>query len=80
MSILWQDPRRGIHGQEGHESSKMIHPHEASLKKKARTSLKTEGTTHEAGNPWSKMKSACGSLGLSFCSAFLAPIVGCFVT
>ena len=58
----------------------MIHPCEASLREEARTSLKTEGSTREAGDPRLKMKSACGSLGLSFCFAFLAPIVGCFVT
>ena len=80
MSILWQDPQREIGGQEGHGSSKMIHPRKASLEKEARTSLKTEGTTQDTGNPRSKMKSAWGSLGLSFCSIFLAPIVGYFVT
>ena len=40
---------------------------------------KTKGSTREAGDPRSKMKSTCGSLGLSFCSAFLAPILGYFV-
>ena len=62
MSILWQDPRRGIDRQEGHGSSKTIHPHEASHGEKAVTSLKTEGSTREAGDPRSKMKSTRGSL------------------
>ena len=54
-------------------------PCEASLGEEVRTSLKTEGSTHEAGNPRSKIKSTYGSLGLSFCSVFLAPIMGYFI-
>ena len=80
VSILWQDPRRGIDGQEGRGYLQMINPREASLGEEAMTSLKTEGSTREAGDPRSKMKSACGSLGLSFRSLFLTPIVGPYVT
>ena len=58
----------------------MIHPREASLGEEARSSLKTEGSTREAGNPRSKMKSTCGSLGLSFRSLFLTSIVGHYIT
>ena len=58
---------------------KMIHSREASLGEEVRTSLKTEDSTREAGDPRSKMKSTHGSLDLYFCSAFLAPIVGYFV-
>ena len=39
--------------------------------------VKIEGSTREAGPI--EMKSACGSLGLSFCSAFLVPIMVYFV-
>ena len=78
--VDWQDPRRGIDGQEGRGSSKMSHSCEASLREDVRTSLKTKDSTHEAGDPQSKMKSTRGSLGLYFCSAFLAPIVGYFGT
>ena len=79
MTTLCQVPRRRIDGQEGRRSSKVIHPREASLGEEARTSLKTEGSTREAGDPRSKMKSTCGSLGLSLRSAFLAPNVRYFV-
>ena len=58
----------------------MSHSCEASLREDVRTSLKTKDSTHEAGDPQSKMKSTRGSLGLYFCFAFLAPIVGYFVT
>ena len=58
----------------------MIHPHEASLEEETRTSFKTEGSTREAGDLRSKMKSTCGSLVFFFCSDFLAPIVGYSVT
>ena len=44
----------------------MIHPREVSLEEEARTPLKTEGSTREAGDPWSKMEFARGSLGPSF--------------
>ena len=54
----------------------MIHPREASLGEEARTSLKMEGSTREAGNPQSKMKSMRGSLGLSYFSIILSLIVG----
>ena len=43
----------------------MIYYCEASLREKAKTSLKMEGLTREAGDPRLKMKSACDSLGLS---------------
>ena len=80
VSSLWRDPRIGNDGQEGRRSSKMIHTHEASLREEVRTSLKTDGSTREAGDPRSKMKSTRVSLGLFFCFAFQAPIVGYFVT
>ena len=57
----------------------MIHPREASLEEEVRTSFKAEGSTREAGDPRSKTKSTRGSLGLYFCSAFLATIVGYLV-
>ena len=76
VSILWQNPQRGIDKQEDRVSSKMIHPREANLIEEARTSLKTEGSISEASDPRLKMKSTCGSLGLSFCSLFPTPIVG----
>ena len=60
---------------EGRGSSKMIRAREASLGDEVRTSLKMEGSTREAGNPRSRMKSTHGSLGLSFFFVILAPIV-----
>ena len=60
--------------------SKIIHPHEASLGEETRTSFKTKGSTLEAGDPRSKMKSTHGSLGLSFRSLFLTSIVGHYIT
>ena len=69
-------PRSRIDRQEDRGSSKKIHPREASFGEKVRTSLKTERSTREAGDPQSKMKSMRVSLGLSLRSAFLAPIVG----
>ena len=44
----------------------MIRPREANLEEEARTSLKMEGSTHEAGDPRSKMEFVRGSLGPSF--------------
>ena len=41
--VDWQDPRRGIDGQEGHGSSKMIQSREASLEEDVMTSLKDGG-------------------------------------
>ena len=73
-------PRRWNDGQEGRGSSKMIHTREAILGEEVRTSLKTERSTREAGDPRSKMKSTRVSLSLTFRSAFLAPIVGFSVT
>ena len=58
----------------------MINPREASLGEEVRTSLKMERSTHKAGDFRSKMKSTHGSLSLGFSSAFLAPIVGHYVT
>ena len=46
---------------------------------RVRTSLKAERSTREAGDLRSKMKSARVSLNLSFCSTFLAPVVGCII-
>ena len=80
MLIVWQDPQRGIDRREDRRSSKMIHPREASLGEEVKTSLKTERSTREVGDPRSKMTSTCGSLGLSFNSAFLTLIVGHYVT
>ena len=59
---------------------RIIGPRKASLGEEVRTSLKTERSTREASDPRSKMKSTHGSLGLNFSSAFLAPIVGHYVT
>ena len=50
VSILLQDPQRGIDGQEGRGSSKMIRPHEANLREEGRTSVKTEGSTRKVGD------------------------------
>ena len=55
----------------------MIHPREASLGEEARTSLETEGSTREAGNPRLKLKSARNSLGPSSLLISYPPIVGC---
>ena len=44
----------------------MICPREASLREEARTSLKMEGLTREAGDPRLKMEFVRGSLGPSF--------------
>ena len=54
----------------------MIRTSEASLGEEMRTSLKAEGSTREAGDPRSKMKSMRVNLGRTFCFAFVAPIVG----
>ena len=54
----------------------MIRPREASLGEEVGTLLKVEDSTRDAGDPRSKMKSMRVSLGLSFCSEFLAPVVG----
>ena len=58
---------------------KMIHPREASLGEEVMTLLKMWDSTREAGDPRSKMKSTHGSLGFTYCSVVLAPIVGYFV-
>ena len=79
-SILWQDPRRGHDEQEACGSSKMIYTCEAILGDEVRTSLKTERSTREAGDPRSKIESTRVSLGLYLCSAFIAPIVGHYIT
>ena len=76
MSISWPVPRSRIDGQEDRGSSKMIRPREASLEAEVRTLLKAEDSTREAGDTQSKMKSTRISWGFSFCSDFLAPIVG----
>ena len=76
MSTSWQDPQRGIDGQEGRGSKKVIHTRKANIGEESRTSLKLEGSTRKAGDPWSKMKSMRGSLGLSYCFVILASIVG----
>ena len=57
----------------------MIRPCEASLILEVRTSLKTGGSSREAGETRLKMKSTHGSLGLAFRSAFLSPIMGYFI-
>ena len=57
----------------------MIHPCETSLGEEVRTLFKTEGSTREAGDPQSKMKSTRISLGLYFCSAFIVPIMAQYV-
>ena len=51
---------------EGRRSSERIYTRDDSLGEGTRTSLKTVGSTREAGDPRSKMKSTRGSLDFFF--------------
>ena len=74
----WQDPRRGIGGQEDQGSSKMIHPCKANPREGG--PLKTADSAYKASDPRSNRKSARGSLGLDCFSTFLTPNKGFTVT